>query len=145
MKILLRVILIVSLVFSFSHGVIAATEDSADRTTVAQDEDAATEPAAEIPDSVDMNLGFDESSHRKVPGKVICRIEKRDGTPVDPVDKSGEAYQFRVPNYPREEYPEQPDYFFVSSSRDNEGNYTTVRMPLYVVNTQVAYEGGVDR
>lgn len=68
-----------------------------------------------------------------------CRIETTDGTEVD---KDGNSYMFRVPNYPRSEYADQPEYQFVMEGADKDGNKTLVRLPLYVVNTQMAVEGG---
>jgi len=68
-----------------------------------------------------------------------CRIEAQDGAPVEMSDGS---YLFRVPNYPRSEYKDQPEYQFVMEGADKDGNRTVVRLPLYVVNTQMAVEGG---
>ncbi|HOT27020.1 MAG TPA: hypothetical protein PLU72_02450 [Candidatus Ozemobacteraceae bacterium] len=70
---------------------------------------------------------------------AVCRIETTDGTEVDKDDSS---YMFRVPNYPRNEYKDQPEYQFVMEGADKDGNKTVVRLPLYVVNTQMAVEGG---
>jgi len=70
---------------------------------------------------------------------AVCRIETSDGTEVD---KEGNSYMFRVPNYPRTEYTDQPEYQFVMEGADKDGNKTLVRLPLYVVNTQMAVEGG---
>lgn len=84
-------------------------------------------------------MSIDNGDNRGAVADVACTIEFADGQPV-PKDES--AFLFRVPNYPREKYSDQPEYFFVAKGSDKEGNVTTVRAPLYVVNTQVAYEGG---
>ncbi|NLI78266.1 MAG: hypothetical protein GX442_17755 [Candidatus Riflebacteria bacterium] len=68
------------------------------------------------------------------------RIENKEtGEPVEKVDG---AFLFRVPNYPRAEYADQPVYQFVMEGKDDSGNLTEVKVPLYVVNTAVSYEGG---
>ncbi len=84
-------------------------------------------------------MSVDNGNNRGTTAEVACRIETADGKEVD---KDGAAYLFRVPNYPREEYKDQPEYFFVSKAMDKSGNLTTVRMPLYIVNIQAAFEGG---
>ncbi len=84
-------------------------------------------------------MAVDNGDSRGKAGEVACRIEKADGTPVE---KEGNGYLFRVPNFPRAEFTDQPEYFFVAKGADESGNLTTVRMPLYVVNTQTAFEGG---
>jgi len=70
---------------------------------------------------------------------VNCRIEIKDGMEVEKVDGS---YLFRIPNYPRAEYADQPEYLFVMEGADKDGNKTVVRLPLYVLNTQMSVEGG---
>lgn len=68
------------------------------------------------------------------------RIENKEtGEPVEKIDG---AFLFRVPNYPRTEYADQPVYQFVMEGKDDSGNLTEVKVPLYVVNTAVSYEGG---
>lgn len=84
-------------------------------------------------------MAVDNGDNRGKAGEAACRIETADGTPVE---KTGNGYLFRVPNFPRDEYSDQPEYFFVAKGVDESGNLTTVRMPLYVVNTQAAFEGG---
>jgi hypothetical protein len=84
-------------------------------------------------------MSVDNGNNRGTTAEVACRIETADGKEVD---KDGSAYLFRVPNYPRADYKDQPEYFFVSKAMDKSGNLTTVRMPLYIVNIQAAFEGG---
>ena len=84
-------------------------------------------------------ISTDNGNKRATAGEVEVKIEDADGKVVE---KEGEGYLFRVPNYPRSEYKDQPDYFFTTSAVDKDGNLTTIRMPLYVVNTQAAFEGG---
>lgn len=72
-------------------------------------------------------------------GEVECSIEIASGGEYE---KEDGAYLFRVPNYPRENYDTQPDYEFVMKSADVDGNVTVVRLPLFVLDTQVSYEGG---
>lgn len=52
------------------------------------------------------------------------------------------SFMFRVPNYPRAEYSDQPEYKFMVRSTDEYGNKVEVTVPLYVVSTRVYYEGG---
>ncbi|MBF0543601.1 MAG: hypothetical protein HQM08_04170 [Candidatus Riflebacteria bacterium] len=68
-----------------------------------------------------------------------CWIEKANG---DKVDKTDNAYLFRVPNYPRDNYTDQPDYVFVVQGQDEAGNVSKIHVPLYVVNTKTSLEGG---
>jgi hypothetical protein len=83
-------------------------------------------------------MSIDNGNNRQSVGEVEFEIENAEDEKV----KDGEAYLFRVPNYPREKYADQPDYYFLAKSFDKDGNMTTVRMPLYVVDTQAAFEGG---
>lgn len=87
-------------------------------------------------------MAVDNGDQRGKAGEVAGRIETADGKPVE---KEGNGYLFRVPNFPRTDYADQPEYFFVAKGSDKAGNLTTVRMPLYVVNTQAAFEGGRNR
>ena len=84
-------------------------------------------------------MSVDNGNNRGTTAEVACRIETADGKEVE---KDGSAYLFRVPNFPRAEYKDQPEYFFVSKAQDKSGNLTTVRTPLYIVNIQAAFEGG---
>lgn len=84
-------------------------------------------------------LAADNGDKCATAGDAVCRIEKADGTEIDRDDGS---YMFRVPNYPRSEYADQPEYTFVMEGADKDGNKTVVRLPLFVVNTQMAVEGG---
>ena len=84
-------------------------------------------------------MAIDNGDSRASAADAACKIELADGTDVSKVDS---GYLFRVPNYPREKYEDQPEYFFVAKAKDKEGNLTTIRMPLYVVDTQAAFEGG---
>ncbi|MBF0405860.1 MAG: hypothetical protein HQM10_00785 [Candidatus Riflebacteria bacterium] len=58
------------------------------------------------------------------------------------ISKDQSAYLFRVPNFPREKYSDQPEYSFVVSGKDESGNLTRVKVPVYVVNTKTSLEGG---
>lgn len=74
------------------------------------------------------------------PDEATCVVvNKATGSPVDKVDG---AYLFRVPNYPRTEYQEQPDYELQIDGKDFGGNVTKIRLPIFVVNTQASFEGG---
>ncbi len=84
-------------------------------------------------------VATDNGNERATAGLAEARIEYADGGEVE---KNGEGYLFRVPNYPRDQYADQPEYYFSTSSTDKDGNVTTVRMPLYIVDTQAAFEGG---
>ena len=84
-------------------------------------------------------VSTDNGNKRASAGEAEVRIVDADDKEVA---RDGDAYLFRVPNYPREEYKDQPDYYFTTSATDKDGNMTTIRMPLYIVNTQAAFEGG---
>jgi hypothetical protein len=71
---------------------------------------------------------------------ATCKIVKAGTDEV--VEKTDGAYFFRVPNYPREEYTDQPGYEFVMEGADEAGNQSVMRLPVYVVNTQSSIEGG---
>ncbi|PKL50461.1 MAG: hypothetical protein CVV42_02905 [Candidatus Riflebacteria bacterium HGW-Riflebacteria-2] len=84
-------------------------------------------------------VSTDNGNKRASAGEVEVRIVDANDKEVE---RDGDAYLFRVPNYPRAEYKDQPDYYFTTSAADKDGNLTTIRMPLYIVNTQAAFEGG---
>ncbi|MEW6712301.1 MAG: hypothetical protein AB1403_20945, partial [Candidatus Riflebacteria bacterium] len=84
-------------------------------------------------------MAVDNGDNRASAADAACRIEYADGKEVD---KTENAYLFRVPNFPREEYKDQPEFFFVAKAKDKEGNISTIRMPLYIVDQQAAFEGG---
>lgn len=80
-----------------------------------------------------------DNANRTVPVTVKdSYIETSDGERLD----EETSYVFRVPNYPREEYKDQPDYYFIANTSDTAGNSTSIKMPLYVLDTQTAFEGG---
>ncbi|NLI78750.1 MAG: hypothetical protein GX442_20210 [Candidatus Riflebacteria bacterium] len=84
-------------------------------------------------------MATDNGDKCKTAAEAVVRIETKDG---EPVEKTNGAYLFRVPNHPRAEFADQPEYQFVVEGVDKDGNKTVVKLPLYVVNTQVSYEGG---
>lgn len=61
------------------------------------------------------------------------KVVTKDGTPVEPQEDG--TYLFRVANYPRESFEDQPDYYFETEVNDKAKNTTFVRIPLYVVST----------
>ncbi|MDD3000503.1 MAG: hypothetical protein PHF29_01990 [Candidatus Riflebacteria bacterium] len=69
---------------------------------------------------------------------VEARLEYRDGSPVE---KVGDAYLFRVQNYPVEEHKDQEVYTFIARAKDLSGNVTEIAVPVYVVDTQASFEG----
>lgn len=87
-------------------------------------------------------IATDNGNIRATAGEVDAKIEDADGNEIA---KDGAGYLFRVPNYPRDDYKDQPEYFFTANASDKDGNITTIRMPLYVVNTQAVFEGGKNR
>lgn len=52
------------------------------------------------------------------------------------------SFMFRLPNYPREDFADQPDYRLVVRSTDQVGNSLELEVPVYVVQTRAYYEGG---
>ncbi|MEW6710984.1 MAG: hypothetical protein AB1403_14250 [Candidatus Riflebacteria bacterium] len=84
-------------------------------------------------------MATDNGNKRASAGLAVAKIEYADGKEVE---KDGDGYLFRVPNYPREKYEDQPEYFFTVFTADKDGNSTSVKMPLYVVDNQAAFEGG---
>ncbi|MDN5278339.1 MAG: hypothetical protein PWR01_2304 [Clostridiales bacterium] len=84
-------------------------------------------------------MATDNGNKRASAGLAEARIEYADGSEVE---KDGDGYIFRIPNFPRDKYSDQPEYFFTAFSADKDGNSTSIRMPLYVVDTQASFEGG---
>ena len=97
-------------------------------------------------------VGVDNGDERKVPIEVQAQIERKDESVVEKTDN---AYIFRVANYPRDAYQDQPDYYFVARAADKDysfdsnnkkvqgttdRNVTTVRIPLYVVENKATFE-----
>lgn len=72
------------------------------------------------------------------PYNVEARLEYRDGSPVE---KVGDAYLFRVQNYPVEEHKDQEVYTFIARAKDLSGNVTEIAVPVYVVDSQASFEG----
>ncbi len=70
-------------------------------------------------------------------------IKDSNGTEIQP-DANG-GYLFRVPNYPREDYSDQPDYYFEAQAEDVSKNLTKIKAPLYIVNTSASFEGSTNR
>ena len=54
-------------------------------------------------------------------------------------------YLFRIPNYPREDYQDQPDYFFEATAKDVSQNLTKITGPVYIVNNTASFEGSTNR
>ncbi len=73
------------------------------------------------------------------PTAVTYSIQEKGGKTVEKVEG---AFLFRVPNFPREKYSDQPEYEFVMTGSDKVGNETVVRLPLHVVDTQTSFEAG---
>ena len=89
---------------------------------------------------------------------IIARIETESGEAVEKDAESGD-YIIRKPNYPAEEYPNQPKYFFVAKvvdegmskpntessetlvkNNNKKGNITTVRLPVFVLPSSSSFE-----
>ncbi|MGM0600609.1 MAG: hypothetical protein ACQETH_12435 [Candidatus Rifleibacteriota bacterium] len=87
-------------------------------------------------------VSTDNGNERATAGVAEAKIVYADG---EEVEKNGEGYLFRVPNYPREQYQDQPEYYFVTTAADKDGNLSTMQMPLYVVDTRSSFEGGQNR
>ena len=87
-------------------------------------------------------MSTDNGNNRATLVGVTANIVDADGKEVE---KDGDSYLFRVPNYPREKYEDQPEYFFTALSTDKDGNSTSVKMPLYIVDTMAAFEGSHNR
>lgn len=89
-------------------------------------------------------ISVDNTDERKAPTEVVAQIESSDGTVID--KQEGESYMFRVPNYPRSEYKDQPEYYFYAKAvdkagdKEGEGNYTEIKIPVYVVNSAASFE-----
>jgi hypothetical protein len=87
-------------------------------------------------------IARDNGDHYLGAGDAACYIAKKgeDGA----VDKVDNAYLFRKNNIDADgnAVEGEPEYEFVVTGNDQDGNSTEVRLPLFVVNTQVSYEGG---
>ena len=69
--------------------------------------------------------------------EIKVELENGNG---DKIEKQNGAYIFRVANYPRASYKDQPNYFFCARSVDAEGNKTLIKVPLYVINSNASFE-----
>jgi len=87
-------------------------------------------------------MSTDNGNNRATLVGVTANIVYADGKEVE---KDGDSYLFRVPNYPRDKYEDQPEYFFTALSTDKDGNSTSIKMPLYIVDTMAAFEGSHNR
>ena len=65
------------------------------------------------------------------------RIKDSNGNVIEPTSGS---YMFRVPNYPRSEYPDQPEYFFEAQAVDSAGNMTKIEAPIHVIEQSASFD-----
>ena len=52
------------------------------------------------------------------------------------------SFMFRIQNYPREEYADQPGYNLIVRSTDNAGNRVELELPLFITETRAYYDRG---
>jgi hypothetical protein len=81
---------------------------------------------------------IDNGTDREKQTPVVARLENADGSEI--TASPDNSYIFRVANYPRENYKDQPDYYFVAKARDDSGNITSIRLPLYVLDSNASFE-----
>ena len=91
---------------------------------------------------------IDNGDRRKTVGTseadgVKFTIKNSNGEVCQP-DANG-GYLFRVANYPREDYQDQPDYYFEAEAYDASRNLTKIKAPLYIINTSASFEGSTNR
>lgn len=125
-------------------------EDQTRLVPVSIDEDKNKENASAVKSVIDgiyvrRNVPFifaatsiDNGSDRKKQMPVIPRIEDEDGKEIQA--SSDNSYIFRVANYPEDSYKDQPKYYFVAKARDDSGNITTIRLPLYILDSNASFE-----
>ncbi len=105
---------------------------------------------------VAMVRSIDNGDKRKSVGAteedgVKCSIQDENGNDVgDEIDikklSSGAlSHMFRVPNYPREQYADQPVYYLVAEVKDQAKNITYFKTPIYVINSTASFEGTTNR
>lgn len=58
------------------------------------------------------------------------------------VSDDGKSFMFRLPNYPREQFQDQPEYRLLAISTDAAGNKMEIDVAVNVVTTRAFYEGG---
>ncbi|MBR4328519.1 MAG: hypothetical protein IKP71_01565 [Candidatus Riflebacteria bacterium] len=85
-------------------------------------------------------VSIDNGNDRVAPTEIDARIEKVENNVTTVVEKSDNSYMFRIANYPRASYKDQPEYFFVAKATDEGGNITTIRLPIYVLNSSATFE-----
>lgn len=69
---------------------------------------------------------------------VKFTIKDSNGNIIKP-DANG-GYLFRIPNFPRNSYGDQPDYYFEAEASDVSKNLTKIQAPLYVIDTSASFE-----
>ena len=85
-------------------------------------------------------ISIDNGNDRVAPTELESRIEKVENNNTTVVAMNDNSYIFRIANYPRASYKDQPEYFFVAKATDEEGNITTIRLPIYVLNSSATFE-----
>ncbi len=90
--------------------------------------------------SVDNGTDRVQSTRDKDDNIITYGIEKEENSTTTKVGKQNGAYIFRVANYPRTTYKDQPEYYFSAYVADTEGNQTVLKIPVYVINSNASFE-----
>jgi hypothetical protein len=75
---------------------------------------------------------------------TIKSKDKDNRVAVVPQQDDG-SYLFRVANYPRNNYEDQPEYYFEAEVKDKAQNVTSVKIPIFVINSQAYDETNATR
>ena len=93
--------------------------------------------AASIDNGTDRVQSTEDKNEKKIDFGIVKEDKNGNKTRIDRQDG---AYLFRVANYPRASYEDQPEYYFEAFSEDLEGNQTIIKLPLYVINSNASFE-----
>lgn len=86
---------------------------------------------------------IDNGDKRKTVGSTAAdgvSYTLKDSTGKEVAKEEDGSYMFRVQNYPRDKYADQPGYIFEASVKDGSGNMTTVKSDVFVVNNEASFE-----
>ncbi len=90
-----------------------------------------------------MVRSIDNGDKRKTVGSTAAdgvSYTLKDSTGKEVSKEEDGSYLFRVQNYPRDKYADQPGYVFEANVRDGSGNLTTVKSDVFVVNNEASFE-----
>ena len=104
---------------------------------------ASSDPEAQVKErNADGDAPEENKNALKTSKFRIYSSNKANATDGETVKQESDgSYLFRIANYPKKNFEDQPYYFFEAEVQDCAMNTTKVRIPLNIVNTSANFEG----